>query len=80
MQERCKYQTKPLKKKGGGGWGGEHCIIYATCLVFPLAGSSVHHIHFAIKAGCHLEGLDKLCSTHATGSLCDDASETHLLL
>lgn len=55
-------------------------FFYDTHLVFPLTSRSEHHVHFPIKAGCHLEGLDKLRRAHTTGSLCDDASQSHFLL
>ncbi len=33
-----------------------------------------------IQTGCHLEGFDELSCAHATGTLGNDASETHLPL
>lgn len=55
-------------------------MIYTTHLVFPLTWSSVQCEYFAIKAGCHLEGLDELRCAQTAGTLCDDARKTHLVL
>lgn len=49
-------------------------------LVPPLAIHSVSSVSVSIKAARHLEGLDVLSRAHATGTLSDDARQTHLLL
>lgn len=49
-------------------------------LVPPLAVHFVSSICVSIKAARHLEGLDVLSRAHATGTLRDDARQTHLLL
>ncbi len=48
--------------------------------IFALVLRSVHGEGSPIQTGCHLEGFDELSCAHATGTLGNDASETHLPL
>lgn len=49
-------------------------------LIPLLAIHFVSDVGVSIKAACHLEGFDVLSCAQATGTLSDDARQTHNLL
>lgn len=56
-----------------------NCVV-CPYTVLPLSLSSVHGVCLAIQAGGHLEGLDELGCSYATGTLRHDTCEAHLPL
>lgn len=55
------------------------CVV-SPYTVLPLSVSSVHGVRLSVQAGGHLEGLDELGRSHATGTLRHDTCEAHLSL
>lgn len=76
----CSTQTVSKLKKDTCELCLRFCRNKSSNLVSPLAFHSVSRVRAPIKAARHLEGFDILSRAHSTGSLSDDACQTHLLL